>query len=95
MALPEDFVAQVIEHMNSDHRDSLCEYAMAYGDAGQVDAATLTGLSVNSMTLECDLGGELRIIEIPLISRIDKPGQIRGVLVAMAKQARALNQKKS
>jgi len=40
------------------------------------------------MTLQCDCGGESQTLEIPLITTITRPQQVRGVLVAMSKAAR-------
>lgn len=90
MVLPESFVADVIEHMNADHPDSLRDYAMAYGKLDSVRNVSLTALSEKALTLECNLGQTRQMLTIPLIAEIKRPEQMRGVLVAMAKEARVL-----
>jgi putative heme iron utilization protein len=89
MVLPEAFVESVIEHMNTDHAQSLRDYAMAYGNLASVNSVILSGLSEKAMTLECHIGSRQETLTIPLTIEIKRPEQVRGVLVSMAKQARA------
>lgn len=88
LALSESYVEKVIQHMNADHKDSLRDYAAAFGGVHFVDNVVLIGLSEHSITLQCDTNGQSQILDLPLITEITRPQQVRGVLVAMAKEAR-------
>lgn len=93
MELPDSIVADVIEHMNADHADSLLDYAHVFGAVDRADSVTMTGLSSTTMTLQAVHGASAQMLEIPLVAEIKRPEQIRGVLVAMARQARKAMQK--
>jgi len=95
-----EFVASVVEHMNSDHADAVSNYAEAFGEwpAGiensESEPVKLTDVTANG--IELSLGGQkrdLQKITIPytvagLPQELEGPEQVRTALVLMAKAAR-------
>lgn len=72
-----------LAHMNADHADALALYAQTL--AGQPPGAWLaTGLDPDGMDLAC---GDLNA-RLPFPERITTPGDLRKVLVELAKRAR-------
>ena len=86
--LPEEFVSDVIAHMNSDHADSLRDYAIAFGGQKNPEHVELLKIDETQMQLLCRSAGEVVEIRVPLLSSVKRPEQLRGMLVAMAKRAR-------
>ncbi len=86
--LPDEFVSDVITHMNSDHADSLRDYAVAFGGQNNPEHVELIKIDQTQMQLLCRSAGEVVEISVPLLSAVKRPEQLRGMLVAMAKRAR-------
>lgn len=73
-----------VAHMNEDHRDALSLYAMHHGKA-EAGAWTVTGLDPEGM----DLALDDRSLRICYPRPLARPGELRPMLVEMAKAARA------
>ena len=88
--LPEAFVKDVIEHMNTDHANNLHDFAVAFGGLESPGEVRLTRIDHQNMTLRCAGSGAGAATEltIALLKPVTRPEQLRGMLVAMAKRAR-------
>lgn len=86
------FAEDVIEHMNTDHSDSLLEYAIAFTSANWAKKVLMTDLQSSGFTLLCQSGsGREESVWISFEPQLTRPQQVRGALVSMAKKARSIN----
>lgn len=72
-----------VDHMNADHRDAIDLYARHFAGAKE-DGWTLTGIDWEGMDLSC--GDKVERVLFP--TKLEDAGALRGMLVAMAKEAR-------
>lgn len=87
--LAVEFISDVIEHMNTDHAESLSHYAVVFGSIDWADSVLMTKLTAGGLELECQSGSSRQeCVWIDFEQPIKRPEQVRGVLVAMAKKAR-------
>lgn len=87
--LTGDFIDGVIEHMNADHKRSLLDYASAFTDIDWANNATLLTIYHEGIELKCTaVDGREQTVNIAFKTPIKREQQLRGVLVAMAKDAR-------
>lgn len=94
--LSAEFISEVIEHMNSDHAESLKHYAAAFAEVDWADSVQLTSVTVTGIALECQsASGRKKSAHIEFPQALSRPGQVRGALVAMAKDARRIMEKKN
>lgn len=85
-----EFISDVIEHMNTDHVDSLQDYLRAFTSVNGGVNAKMTDLSVSGFELEYQsTAGATDRAWIPFGRAISRPEQVRGALVSMAKRARS------
>ena len=61
--LPEDFVTDVIAHMNSDHADSLRDYAIAFGGLDNPEQVELVGINETHMRMLCTTNSQVSLID--------------------------------
>ncbi len=87
--LTTGFVEEVIGHMNTDHADSLKDYARAFAAVDWADNVVMTELQISGIGLLCqsDAGRE-EAVWVAFEAEIKRQEQVRGVLVALAKNAR-------
>jgi putative heme iron utilization protein len=86
--LPQDFVKEVIEHMNTDHANNLHDFAIVFGGLASPGEVRMTHIDHQQMVLLCSGADAETELTIPLLKPVTKPEQLRGMLVAMAKRAR-------
>lgn len=75
-----------LEHMNEDHRDAIDLYARHFGGA-RSDGWLITGIDAEGLDIAS--GDEVRRVLFP--APLGEAGQLRAVLVDMAKTARVLD----
>lgn len=87
------FKNYVIEHMNTDHSDSLVIYAKHYGKLASAKSAELIDISLTGMKLavQVQANGSSRTehITVPFTKPLTDSSKYRVVLVEMAKEAAA------
>ena len=88
MALTEQEMQSILEHMNQDHEDSLRIYVSYYGGIPKVRRAQLRALTRHEMRIEVQGEGVDCLLAIPLNHPIDTAEDARRVLVEMARIAR-------
>ncbi len=88
--LSEEFVSEVIEHMNTDHAENLRDFAMAFGGVQVPNEVRMLNIDHQQMVLLCSGNGESTELTVPLLKPIERPEQLRGMMVAMAKRAREI-----
>lgn len=94
--LSAEFINEVTEHMNSDHADSLKDYAAAFAAVDWADSVRMTSLTVNGIELLClSASGGNKSVHVEFAKALNRPEQVRGALVAMAKEARQINRDKN
>jgi len=82
-----DAMNGILEHMNSDHKDSLVLLARSFAGIGAKEAAMT---SVDRFGFEVRLTTEegVRGARIPFLREVSSPAEVRSVLVEMVGQAR-------
>lgn len=82
-ALPEKFVAGVVEHVNQDHRAEMLE--LAHGLAGQrwAEDATLLHADKRGFELLLCAGGREEQVRIDFDTPLELPNQFRPALIAL------------
>jgi len=88
MALTEQEMQSILEHMNQDHEDSLRIYVSYYGGIPEVRRAQLRALTRHEMRIQVQGDGVDCLLAIPLSRPVDTPADARSVLVEMARVAR-------
>jgi putative heme iron utilization protein len=87
--LSDEAVARILEHMNSDHADSVLNYARVYGKRDDAQEATLTGLDAEGMDIALHTkGGQQDTIRVPFETPLRHAGDAHKILVQMAIKAR-------
>ena len=81
--------APIIEHMNDDHTDAMVLYCKAFSSAGEVSAATMTGVDRYGFEMRAETADGPRPIRVAFEKAAVKPGQIRTKLVQLVRRARA------
>jgi len=88
LVMDPDFVNDVVDHMNGDHGDAVLNIARHFGDRPQAVQATLVGLDDTSLSIKISNECGDETIEIALTQNVNRPEQIRGILIHMARTAR-------
>lgn len=88
MALTEQEMQGILEHMNQDHEDSLRIYVSYYGGIPHVRRAQMRALTRHEMRIQVEGEGVDCLLAIPLSQPVDTPADARRVLVEMARHAR-------
>lgn len=87
--LSAEFITDVTAHMNSDHAESLKDYAAAFASIDWADSVQMISMSVTGIELECQsANGRCEMVCVEFSKPLSRPEQVRGALVAMAKRAR-------
>ncbi|ABC27225.1 putative heme iron utilization protein [Hahella chejuensis KCTC 2396] len=89
MTLSTQDVAGIIQHMNDDHAETLCNYVRYYGGVHDVVSAELTEITSHELYLQVIAHSLSCKLSVPLIRSIHSTEEARQVLVEMAKQAKA------
>ena len=89
-ALPEVAVRRAVDHMNTDHRDSLVEMARALAGLDWATDVDLTALDREGLDIAARGSGRKESARIPFDAPITAPGELRGAVVALALRAREL-----
>ncbi len=82
--LTEAAIADIVEHMNADHGDSVRDYARYYGDMDVVDSATLRKFDEDSMTIVAVAEGKDHVLIIDFDHAIEDTDDARDTLIKMA-----------
>ena len=86
--LAAEFVQAVVEHMNSDHAESVLCIARHHSGGTTIDKAVMSGLDSNTLFLSVDSAGNTSELAIPLPKAIRDPADVRGILIRMSRTAR-------
>ena len=89
-ALDAGLVAGAIAHMNDDHADAVIDITRHFGGRPDVVTAVMTGLDRTTMEVRAAAAGEApSALTVRLSRSIGSAGDVRAVLVEMARAARA------
>lgn len=86
--LAPEAAARIVSHMNADHADSLRDYARTFGATPDTRSARMLEVDASGLTLEVDTSDGARQLRLPFERPVADPAEARGVLVAMAREAR-------
>jgi putative heme iron utilization protein len=82
--LTEAAIADIVEHMNADHGDSIRDYARYYGDMEVVDTATLRTFDEDSMTIGAIAEGKEHVLIVDFDRSLEDTDDARDTLIKMA-----------
>ena len=88
MALTEQEMQSILDHMNQDHEDTLRNYVAYFGGIHDVRHAQLRAITRHEMRIHAEGDSVSCTIALPLSRAIDSPDEARQVLVEMARVAR-------
>lgn len=78
----------IIEHMNSDHSDSILSYAKYYSNIHNAKSATLTDINYDGITLNINTTRQHNIQKfISFPSKITSNSQYKQILIDMSKES--------
>lgn len=83
---PDDIVAAVLSHMNSDHRDDNLLIARAFGSP-EADSATMVSLDGAGGQWSYTIGGSAHTLTLPWSVPITERAEIRREIVAIYESA--------
>lgn len=81
--------AGIIAHMNDDHADAMPLYCRAFSKATEITGATMTGVDRYGFEMSAVTKEGPRPVRLAFPDPVATPEQVRTVLVAMLKTARA------
>ena len=88
-------IERIVEHMNSDHADSVLTYAHHFAQRSEADKARLVTLNASTLTIEAWIHEEWETLEIHFEQPLTSAHDAHMTLVKMSKDAkRALAQAK-
>ena len=79
----------VIAHMNDDHADAMPLYCRAFSKATEITGATMTDVDRSGFEMSAVTKEGPRPVRLAFPDPVATPEQVRTVLVAMLKTARA------
>lgn len=88
MALTEQEMQAILDHMNQDHEDTLRNYAAYFGGVADVRHARMREITRHEMRIHIEGESVDCTIALPLSQPVDTAAQARQVLVEMARTAR-------
>jgi heme iron utilization protein len=83
-----DSMAEIIQHMNTDHKDALVLLAQKFARI-ESQETTMTAVDRLGFHLRMTTGDGIRGARIAFVREVSSPAETRGVLVEMVRQARA------
>ena len=83
-----DSMAEIIQHMNTDHKDALVLLARKFARI-ESQETTMTAVDRLGFHLRMTTGDGIRGARIAFVREVSNPAETRGVLVEMVQQARA------
>jgi putative heme iron utilization protein len=83
-----DSMAEIIQHMNTDHKDALVLLAQKFARI-ESQETTMTAVDRLGFHLRMTTGDGIRGARIAFVREVSNPAETRGVLVEMVRQARA------
>ena len=83
-----DSMAEIIQHMNTDHKDALVLLAQKFAGI-EPQETTMTAVDRLGFHLRMTTGDGIRGARIAFVREVSNPAETRGVLVEMVQQARA------
>jgi heme iron utilization protein len=83
-----DSMAEIIQHMNTDHKDALVLLAQKFARI-ESQETTMTAVDRLGFHLRMTTGDGIRGARIAFVREVSNPAETRGVLVEMVQQARA------
>lgn len=85
-----DSIQAVVEHMNEEHQDACLCIARAFSTYIAATSATLTGFDCDGLHMKVtDMHQMSHSVKVAFDKPLTRESQIRGILVAMTKRARA------
>lgn len=82
--------------MNSDHAESLRDYAIAFAKIDWAESVQIISMTVTGIELVCQsASGKKESVYVEFSKPLKRPEQVRGALVAMAKDARQKIEKRN
>lgn len=81
--------ADILAHMNTDHRDTLVLYCRAFSRASDTSAAVMTAVDRYGFEMSATTPAGPRPIRLAFSKPVSTPDEVRREMVVMAKQARA------
>jgi putative heme iron utilization protein len=85
--LTPEVIAQICEHMNDDHADSLALYAKVFGKCEGALAARLRAFDADGMDLDVETAAGERPTRILFDHAVRDADDARVTLIAMAREA--------
>ena len=76
-------IAEIVEHMNQDHADSLLLYARHFGKCEEASRATLVGVTGETCTLQIEEPAGCKSVTIRLKRPVNKIKEAEIVMVEM------------
>jgi putative heme iron utilization protein len=86
--LSTDDTDRIVEHMNEEHTEALCQYAAAYGGIENAESAEMVGIDAEGMDLRVSVGDTTREVRIPFERPVQTPDDAHRLLVDLAIRAR-------
>jgi putative heme iron utilization protein len=83
-----DSMAEIIQHMNADHKDALILLAQKFARV-ELREATMTAVDRLGFQLRMKTRDGIRGARIAFVREVSSPAEARGVLVEMVQQARS------
>src|ERR1035438_1624504 len=82
-----DSMAEIIQHMNTDHKDALVLLVQKFARI-ELQEATMTAVDRLGFQVRMTTGDGIRGARIAFVREVSNPAETRGVLVEMVQQAR-------
>ena len=83
-----DSTAEIIQHMNADHKDALVMLARTFAHIDSTEA-TMTTVDRLGFHIRLKTAEGMRGARIAFLRKVNNPGETRKVLVEMVQQARS------
>jgi putative heme iron utilization protein len=83
-----DSMAEIIQHMNTDHKEALVLLAQKFARI-EAQEATMTAVDRLGFQVRMKTGDGIRGARIAFVREVSNPAETRGVLVEMVQQARS------
>jgi heme iron utilization protein len=90
LVLSAELIAGAIEHMNDDHTDTVLAYAHGLAGMAWAETATLTAIDRFGIEIVATTTGRAETTRILFDTPLVDAAQLRPVLVALARRARAI-----
>lgn len=88
--LPDDLLAEAIEHMNTDHADAVLLYAQQIAGMPWATQAELTTIEVSGFRLTAHADQRMATAWVTFETPLTDPAQLRAAFVRLARKARQL-----